>query len=85
MKLFNISQSTGLHMTYNDNREWIHDSVKDWVGSGASVVARDPETGRIAGTLLATVLTKNKNTSFDEALNSPSSKVRAETISYSFS
>ena len=69
-------QSTGLHMTYEDNSEWIHNSVKAWLGSGASVVARDPATGAIAGTLLATLLTRNRNTSFDGALNSPRLKVK---------
>ena len=64
-------------MTHEDNREWIHDSVRAWQRSGASVVARDPVTGELAGTLLATVLTRNQNTSFDEALNSPRSKVNA--------
>lgn len=62
-------------MTYEDNQEWIHDSVKAWLRSGASVVARDPTTGDIAGTILATILTRNNHTSFDEALNSPRSKV----------
>ena len=73
-------------MTYEDNREWIHDSVKAWLRSGASVVARDPVTGEIAGTLLATILTRNKNTSFDEALNSPRSKVSyiTDTKYYSY-
>ena len=62
-------------MTYEDNKEWIHGSVREWVKSGVSVVARDPCTGRVAGTLLATVLTKDQQTSFDEALNSPKVKV----------
>ena len=65
-------------MTYEDNQEWIHNSVSDWLRSGASVVARNPEDGSIAGTLLATVLTRNRNTSFDEALNSPRLKVSPE-------
>ena len=63
-------------MTYDDNREWIHESARAWQSSGASVVARDPKSGDIAGTLLATVLTKNRNTSFDGALKSPKLKVK---------
>lgn len=62
-------------MTIEDNREWIYDSVKSWLRSGASVVAREKATGAIAGTLLGTILTKNNNTSFDDALNSPRAKV----------
>ncbi|XP_047499562.1 arylalkylamine N-acetyltransferase-like 2 [Penaeus chinensis] len=68
--------STGLHMTYEDNKEWIHESVRDWVRSGASVVARDPHTGRVAGTILATVLTRDQSNTFEEALKSPKTKVR---------
>jgi len=68
--------STGLHMTYEDNQEWIHNSVAHWLRSGTSVVARNPEDGSIAGTSLATVLTRNRNTSFDEALDSPREKVK---------
>ncbi|XP_064080937.1 uncharacterized protein LOC135197774 isoform X1 [Macrobrachium nipponense] len=68
--------STGLHMTYDDNKEWIHSSVREWVRSGASVVARDPATERLAGTILATVLTRDQSNTFEEALKSPKTKVR---------
>ncbi|CAL4058731.1 unnamed protein product, partial [Meganyctiphanes norvegica] len=67
--------STGLHMTYDDNKEWIHGSVRAWVQDGVSVVARDPDTGEVAGTLLATLLTKDQSNTFEEATKSPKVKV----------
>lgn len=69
-------------MTYEDNKEWIHGQVRDWVRGGASVVARDPRTSKIVGTLLATILTRSQNTSFDEALNSP--KIKVSVLKSSF-
>ncbi|KAK4299633.1 hypothetical protein Pmani_028092 [Petrolisthes manimaculis] len=68
--------STGLHMTYEDNKEWIHGSVREWVRSGVSVVARDPAKGQIAGTILATILTRNQSNTYECALTSPKTKVR---------
>ncbi|XP_076044066.1 arylalkylamine N-acetyltransferase-like 2 [Oratosquilla oratoria] len=68
--------STGLHMTYEDNKEWIHGSVREWSQSGASVVAREKTSGKIVGTLLATVLTKEQSSTFDEAITSPKIKVK---------
>lgn len=67
-------------MTYEDNKEWIHGQVRDWVRGGVSVVARDPKADQIVGTILATVLTRSQNTSFDEALNSPKVKVSHSII-----
>lgn len=68
--------STGLHMTYDDNKEWIHGSVRDWVKSGVSVVARDPITEKVAGTILATILTRDQSNTYEQALMSPKSKVK---------
>ncbi|KAG0723942.1 hypothetical protein GWK47_041663 [Chionoecetes opilio] len=68
-------QSTGLHMTYEDNKEWIHGSVQEWARSGVSVVARDPATGRLGGTLLGTILTRQQANTYQQALNSPKTKV----------
>lgn len=62
-------------MTYEDNKEWIHGSVREWVRSGVSVVARDPATGHIAGTSLATILTRNQSNTYEHALMSPKTKV----------
>ena len=56
-------------MTYEDNKDWIHDSVRDWVRGGVSVVARDKTSNEIVGTVLGTILTRNQSTSFDEALD----------------
>ncbi|KAG0717837.1 hypothetical protein GWK47_053642 [Chionoecetes opilio] len=67
--------STGLHMTYEDNKEWIHGSVQEWARSGMSVVARYPATGRLAGTLLGTILTHQQPNTYQQALNSPKTKV----------
>ncbi|KAG0723069.1 hypothetical protein GWK47_043327 [Chionoecetes opilio] len=69
-------QSTGLHMTYEDNKEWIHGSVQEWARSGMSVVARYPATGRLAGTLLGTILTHQQPNTYQQALNSPKTKVK---------
>lgn len=71
------SQSTGLHMTYEDNKEWINHSVAEWVRSGVCVVARDPDTGKIGGTLLATILTREQANTYHQALFSPKTKVSA--------
>ncbi|KAG0718331.1 hypothetical protein GWK47_052596 [Chionoecetes opilio] len=68
--------STGLHMTYEDNKEWIHGSVQEWARSGMSVVARYPATGRLAGTLLGTILTHQQPNTYQQALNSPKTKVK---------
>ncbi|XP_050727862.1 uncharacterized protein LOC127004344 [Eriocheir sinensis] len=68
--------STGLHMTYEDNKEWISQSVADWVRSGVCVVARDPDTGKIGGTLLATILTREQANTYQQALTSPKTKVK---------
>lgn len=62
-------------MTYEDNKEWISGSAREWVRSGVSVLARDPATGRIAGTLLATILTRKKSKPYDGMLMSPNIKV----------
>lgn len=62
-------------MTYDDNKEWIHSSVQEWVRSGVSVVARDPTTGDLGGTLLATILTRQQANTYQQALNSPKTKV----------
>lgn len=79
-KYFTSSQSTGLHMTYEDNKEWINESVTDWVRSGVSVVARDPDTGKIGGTLLATILTREQANTYQQALTSPKTKVDVPKI-----
>lgn len=68
-------QSTGLHMTYQDNREWIPYSVLEWAQSGVSVTAREPDTGKMAGILLATILTREQSSTYQHALNSPKTKV----------
>lgn len=62
-------------MTYDDNKEWIHGSVEEWARSGVSVVARDPTTGQLCGTLLATILTREQANTYQQALNSPKTKV----------
>lgn len=62
-------------MTYEDNKEWISGSAREWVRSGVSVLARDPATGRIAGTLLATILTRNQSNTYEGILVSPKTKV----------
>lgn len=69
-------------MTYDDNKEWIHGSVRDWVKSGVSVVARDPTTDKVAGTILATILTRDQSNTYEHALLSPKSKVRAISVNY---
>ncbi|XP_063865716.1 arylalkylamine N-acetyltransferase-like 2 [Scylla paramamosain] len=68
--------STGLHMTYKDNMEWIPNSVLEWAQSGVSVIARVPDTGKIGGILLATILTREQTTTYQHALNSPKTKVK---------
>lgn len=65
-------------MTYEDNKEWIHHSAEEWVRSGVCVVARDPDTGKIGGTLLGTILTRDQTNTYQKALTSPKTKVRAE-------
>lgn len=47
-------------MTYEDSEEWLTHSAADWVRSGVSVVARDPDTGEIIGMLLSTILTREQ-------------------------
>ncbi|XP_069172079.1 uncharacterized protein [Procambarus clarkii] len=66
--------STGLHMTYEDNKEWIHGSVRDWVKNGVSVVAREPDTKAVAGTIIATILTRDQSNTYEQALTSPKTK-----------
>nr|XP_053631718.1 uncharacterized protein LOC128688044 isoform X3 [Cherax quadricarinatus] len=66
--------STGLHMTYEDNKEWIHSSARDWVKSGVSVVAREPTTKKVAGSILATILTRDQSNTYAKALTSPKTK-----------
>ncbi|XP_045608037.1 arylalkylamine N-acetyltransferase-like 2 isoform X2 [Procambarus clarkii] len=68
--------STGLHMTYEDNKEWIHGSVRDWVKNGVSVVAREPDTKAVAGTIIATILTRDQSNTYEQALTSPKTKVK---------
>nr|XP_053631715.1 arylalkylamine N-acetyltransferase-like 2 isoform X1 [Cherax quadricarinatus] len=68
--------STGLHMTYEDNKEWIHSSARDWVKSGVSVVAREPTTKKVAGSILATILTRDQSNTYAKALTSPKTKVK---------
>lgn len=65
-------------MTYEDNKEWINHSVAEWVRSGVCVVARDPDTGMIGGTLLATILTREQANTYQQALTSPKTKVGAQ-------
>lgn len=62
-------------MSYKDNEEWIAHSVEEWMRSGVCVVARDPETGKIGGTLLATILTREQAYTYQQALTSPKTKV----------
>ncbi|KAG0723245.1 hypothetical protein GWK47_043039 [Chionoecetes opilio] len=68
--------NTGLHLPYDHNKEWIHGAVQEWTRSRVSVVARDPTTGRLAGTLLGTILTRQQPNTYQQALNSPNTKVR---------
>lgn len=68
--------SKGLHMTYEDNKEWLTISVKQWLQSGVSVLARDPASGKLIGMMLATILTRDQSKTFEEGQEVSNSKVR---------